>query len=90
MKYILQLKDLRKIAEDKTEKYSDLEKALAKKGLEYHKKLVEKSEENNELFQAVYSSFCLYEKKGFVLRFMKKKNNELNTVKAIDSNTNLG
>lgn len=88
MKYILQLKDLRKIAEDKTEKYSDLEKSLAKKGLEYHKKFVEKSEENNELFQAVYSSFCLYEKKGFVLRLMKRRNNELNLVKSIDSNTN--
>lgn len=88
MKYILQLKDLRKIAEDKTEKFSDLEKALAKKGLEYHTKLLEKSEDANELFQALYSSFCLVEKKGFILRFIKRRNNELNAVKSIDSNTN--
>lgn len=88
MKYIIKPKDLSSIAEDKSEKYSDLEKALAKKALEYHKNLQEKSDEANELFQAIYSSFCLFEKKGFILRLMTKRNHDPNTVKVVDSNTN--
>lgn len=88
MKYILQTKDLNKIAEDKSDKYSDLEKALAKKALEYHNKLLEKSEEANELFQAIYSSFCLFEKKGFVLRLITKRNHESKKIKVIDSTHN--
>lgn len=86
MKILLQLKDISSIAEDKSEKYSDLEKALAKKALEYHKIFQEKSEETNELFQAIYSSFCLLEKKGFVIKLMTKRNHEHNKVKVVDSN----
>lgn len=84
----VKLKDLNKIAEDKSEKYTDLEKALAKKALEYHKNFQEKRDEANELFQAIYSSFCVFEKKGLILRLMTKRNHDPNNVTVIDSNTN--
>lgn len=75
----VKLKDLNKIAEDKSEKYTDLEKALARKALDYHKKFQEESNEANELFQAIYSSFCVFEKKDLILRLIKKRNNDPNT-----------
>jgi 5'(3')-deoxyribonucleotidase len=84
----VKLKYLNKIAEDKSEKYTDLEKALARKALDYHKNFQEKSEWANELFQAIYSSFCIFGKKGLILRLITKKNNDPNTEKVYDSNTN--
>lgn len=80
------LKDLKKIAEDKSEKYTDLEKALALKALDYHKIFQEKAKEANELFQAIYSSFNLFDKKGFILRLMTKRNHDQNNVKVIETN----
>lgn len=84
MKYIIKPKDLSSIAENSAGIYTDLEKALAKKALEYHKKYHEKSELANELFQTIYSSFCLLEKKGFILKLTAIRNYEHNKVNMQD------